>query len=117
MKTLKNNPLSMICLVAFLCAAALIAFVTVYAAPVPGKIQACYDNTNGNLRRVKSASDCRDHETPISWSVAGPTGPQGAGGTSMATRHSGNVRLPMPRDKHIDCQVHAHISPPLPSIQ
>ena len=108
MKTLKNNPLSMICLVAFLCAAALIAFVTVYAAPVPGKIQACYDNTNGNLRRVKSASDCRYHETPISWSVAGPTGPQGAGGTSRATGTSGNVRRTMRRGKHIDFQAHAH---------
>src|SRR2546421_395998 len=47
MKTLKNNPLTMICLCVCLCAAALIAFVTVYAAPAPSTIQACYDNANG----------------------------------------------------------------------
>ena len=84
MKTLKNNPLTMICLLTFLCAAALIAFVTVYAAPVPSTIQACYDNANGNLRRVNSASDCRYHETPISWSIVGPAGPQGPAGPAGA---------------------------------
>ena len=80
MKTLKNYPLTMICLLTSLCAAALIVFVTVYAAPVPSTIQACYDKTNGNLRRVNSASACRYHETPISWSIAGPAGPPGPTG-------------------------------------
>ena len=80
MKTLKNNPLTMICLCVCLCAAALIAFVTVYAAPAPGTIQACYDNANGNLRRVTSASQCRHNETPISWNIAGPAGPRGPAG-------------------------------------
>ena len=80
MKTLKNNPLTMICLCVCLCAAALIAFVTVYAAPAPGAIQACYDNANGNLRRVTSASQCRHNETPISWNIAGPAGPRGPAG-------------------------------------
>ncbi len=80
MKTLKNNPLTMICLCVCLCAAALIAFVTVYAAPAPSTIQACYDNANGNLRRVTSASQCRHNETPISWNSAGPAGPRGPAG-------------------------------------
>ena len=80
MKTLKNNPLTMICLCVCLCAAALIAFVTVYAAPAPSTIQACYDNANGNLRRVTSASQCRHNETPISWNIAGPAGPPGPAG-------------------------------------
>ena len=80
MKTLKNNPLTMICLCVCLCAAALIAFVTVYAAPAPSTIQACYDNANGNLRRVTSASQCRHNETPISWNIAGPAGPRGPAG-------------------------------------
>jgi hypothetical protein len=99
MKTLKNNPLTTICLFTFLCAAALIAFVTVYAAPVPSKIQACYDKTNGNLRRVTAARDCRYNETPISWSIVGPAGPQGpagppgtcpgcAGGNIVTFRHT-----------------------------
>lgn len=102
MKTLKNYPLTMICLFTFLCAAALIAFVTVYAAPVPSTIQACYNNANGNLRRVNAASDCRYHETPISWSIVGPAGPQGpagapgtcpacAGGNIMTFRHTRTV--------------------------
>ena len=80
MKTLKNNPLTMICLCVCLCAAALIAFVTVYAAPAATTIQACYDNANGNLRRVTSASQCRHNETPINWNIAGPAGPQGPAG-------------------------------------
>ena len=80
MKTLKNNPLTMICLCVCLCAAALIAFVTVYAAPAPSTIQACYNNTNGALRRVNSPADCRHHETSISWNIAGPVGPQGPAG-------------------------------------
>jgi len=79
MKTLKNNPLTMICLCVCLCAAALIA-LTVYAAPAPSTIQACYDNANGNLRRVTSASQCRHNETPISWNIAGPAGPRGPAG-------------------------------------
>lgn len=80
MKTLKNNPPIVICLLTFLCAAAVIAFVTVYAAPAPRTIQACYDKANGNLRRVNSASECRHNETSISWSTAGPAGPQGPAG-------------------------------------
>jgi hypothetical protein len=89
MKTLKNNPITMICLLAGLCAAALIAFVTAYAAPTPSTIQACYNNTTGSLRRVNSASDCRYHETPISWSVAGPAGPQGPSGPQGPTGAQG----------------------------
>jgi hypothetical protein len=80
MKKLKNSPLAMICLSACLCAVALIAFVTVYAAPAATAIQACYDKANGNLRRVTSASQCRYNETPISWNIAGPAGPQGQAG-------------------------------------
>jgi hypothetical protein len=80
MKRLKNNPITMICLLLCLCAAALIVFVTVYAAPAATRIQACYNDTNGDLRRVNSAHDCRRHETPISWSIVGPAGPQGPAG-------------------------------------
>ena len=80
MKTLKNNPLTMVFLFTFLCVAALIAFVTVYAAPVPKTIQACFDKANGNLRQVTLASNCRYHETPISWNTVGPAGPPGSAG-------------------------------------
>jgi hypothetical protein len=84
MKRLKNNPLMMICLLLCFCAMAVIALVTVYAAPPTNTIQACYNNTNGELRRVNAPSDCRNHETPISWSIVGPAGPQGLPGPSGA---------------------------------
>lgn len=80
MRSLKNSTLIMTGLLLCLCAAALIALVTVYAAPRPNAIQACYNNTNGELRRVNSPRDCRNQETPISWSIAGPAGPQGPQG-------------------------------------
>jgi hypothetical protein len=93
MKSLKNRPLTVICLLLAFCAAALIAYVTVYAAPPDDPIQACYNNTNGQLRRVNSPSDCKNHETSISWNTAGlqgsagpqgPAGPQGAPGPQGA---------------------------------
>lgn len=75
-----KNPLALTSLVLCLCAAGLVTFVTVYAAPPPGTIQACYNDTNGNLRLVGSPSDCRNHETAISWNTSGPAGPPGPAG-------------------------------------
>src|SRR5437899_6445286 len=80
MKRLTNNPVTVTCLLLCLCAAALVALVTAHAEPPVNPIQACYNNTNGGLRRVNSAADCRSHETPISWNIAGPAGPQGPAG-------------------------------------
>lgn len=104
MKRLKNSPLTVICLLLAFGATALIAFVTVYAAPPSDPIQACYNNTNGELRRVNSPSDCRNHETSISWNIAGlqgpagpqgpegPQGPAGPGGANLVTfRHTRTV--------------------------
>src|SRR5262245_28060732 len=36
-------------------------------------IQACRDNTNGNLRQVTSSADCRTNETYVTWNAQGPT--------------------------------------------
>ena len=81
MKRFKNNPLAATPLVLGLFAVALVAFVTVYAAPPPpATIQACYNDTNGNLRLVSSPADCRNHETAISWNMSGPAGPPGPAG-------------------------------------
>jgi len=44
------------------------------------KITACRNETNGLLRVVTEASDCRTHESAISWDVQGPAGPQGPPG-------------------------------------
>ncbi len=80
MKRFTNNPVTVTCLFLCLCAAALVAFATAHAEPPMNTIQACYNDTNGGLRRVNSAADCKTHETPISWNIAGPAGPQGPAG-------------------------------------
>jgi hypothetical protein len=80
MKRFTNNPATVTCLLLGLCAAALVALVTAHAEPPVNPIQACYNNTNGGLRRVNSPADCKNHETPISWNIAGPAGPQGPAG-------------------------------------
>ena len=101
MKQLVYNRLALSSLLAGAVVVALVAYVTVFAAPPVSTIQACYNDTNGNLRLVNSPSDCRNHENPISWNVAGapgppgpqgPAGPQGpqgpAGGSNLTTfRH------------------------------
>src|SRR6185437_2731107 len=52
-------------------------------------LTACVNDTNGNMRLVGSASDCRQHESAVSWNAegqagatgpTGPTGPQGPQG-------------------------------------
>jgi hypothetical protein len=43
-------------------------------------IEACVNETNGLVRIVGSAADCREHERGTSWSVRGPQGPPGAAG-------------------------------------
>jgi hypothetical protein len=80
MKRFINNPVAMTCVLLCLCAAALVALVTAHAQPPVNLIQACYNNTNGGLRRVNTPANCKNHETPISWNVAGPPGPQGPAG-------------------------------------
>ena len=79
MKRLKNNRLTMICLFLCFCAAALVAFLTVYAQS-SNTIQGCYDNKSGALRKAASPNDCTQKETPISWNIVGPQGPQGIQG-------------------------------------
>src|SRR5258706_3464474 len=89
MKRLKNNPVTAICLLLCLCAAVLITLVTAHAEPPVTPIQACYNDTNGGLRRVNSPADCKNHETPISWNTAGPAGPQGPAGRQGPTGAQG----------------------------
>lgn len=40
-------------------------------------ISGCYQKNNGQLRVVKSASECRDSEKFIQWNEVGPQGPPG----------------------------------------
>jgi hypothetical protein len=53
------------------------------AAGIPdggGVIHACYNTTNGEVRLVESAADCKNREQAISWNQTGPQGPQGITG-------------------------------------
>jgi hypothetical protein len=86
-----KNPLALTSLVLCLSAVGLVAFATVSAAPPPGTIQACYNDTNGNLRLVGSPSDCRNHETAISWNMAGPPGPPGSPGPAGSPGPGANI--------------------------
>ncbi|HEX8748590.1 MAG TPA: hypothetical protein VF717_15570, partial [Pyrinomonadaceae bacterium] len=43
-------------------------------------IYACYQKENGQLRIVSGPGQCKNSETPISWTVAGVPGPQGPKG-------------------------------------
>jgi hypothetical protein len=46
-------------------------------------IQACVNDTNGNVRIVSGPGQCRQHENPLSWNMQGPpgeTGPMGPAG-------------------------------------
>lgn len=45
-----------------------------------GVIHACYAQSNGSVRLVESAADCKNSETAITWNQTGPTGPQGPAG-------------------------------------
>ena len=104
MNWLKNNLAVIICFVVCLVGAGATALVSASANFSGATIQACYNNTNGQLRRVSSASDCRTNETAISWNAAGPTGPPGspgppgpqgppgpAGSKTIAFRHTRTV--------------------------
>jgi len=90
MKRFTNNPVTVICLLICLCGAALVALVTAHAEPPVNPIQACYNDTNGGLRRVNSPTDlqeprdldqlersgaCRTSRTGGAQGPAGPAGP------------------------------------------
>ena len=68
-----------IAVIAFLIGSATIVVATGIPGP-DGRIQGCYNQQNGNLRVVSSASECRNSEIAISWNQTGPAGASGATG-------------------------------------
>jgi hypothetical protein len=50
------------------------------AQQTQNKIFACYQRSNGQLRRVSALSECRAAEESLSWDTNGVTGPQGPKG-------------------------------------
>jgi len=69
---------------ALLLAAAFVGIAVIALASVQiasaGTIQGCVSDSNGQLRVVSNASECRKNEAPISWNTEGPPGPQGEPG-------------------------------------
>lgn len=67
---------------------AALALCAVHGAPeagaqTGGTIYACYDDNNGQLRRVGGPGECKNHETQLTWNAQGqpgPAGPQGPPG-------------------------------------
>jgi hypothetical protein len=54
--------------------------LTAAAAGEQDPVQACVSGTNGLVRVVGSAADCRDPERPLTWNVRGEQGPPGPAG-------------------------------------
>jgi Collagen triple helix repeat (20 copies) len=52
-------------------------------------IKACRNTSNGNLRQVASAAECKNNEEYVTWSITGPQGPAGAQGATGATGPQG----------------------------
>ncbi len=61
--------------------AVLVTFSLCYADE--NAIYGCYKKTDGQLRIVKSATQCLPSERPISWNMVGPPGQPGADGVSV----------------------------------
>jgi hypothetical protein len=51
-----------------------------------GTIHGCYQRTNGVLRVVESAGDCRSRERALDWNQQGPTGATGPQGDSSGVK-------------------------------
>jgi len=51
-----------------------------FAQSSSSTLGACVNRTNGNMRLVAGAAECRNPESYVQWNVTGPEGPQGAQG-------------------------------------
>src|SRR5690242_12352018 len=74
-KTMKNTNYKTLQLFLIL-TVALIFAASVSAQTVSG----CADKNTGSLRRIVPPAVCKSSETPVSWNIQGPTGPQGLTG-------------------------------------
>lgn len=117
MKKLAHNRTLVISLSVAAAFVAVLTYVTAFASPPASTIHACYNDTNGSLRRVNSPADCHTHETAISWNASGPAGPTGPPGppgpagpagpgsnltTFRHTRTAGNICGPGGNFSYID---------------
>lgn len=65
---------------------AALACLVALSNPTPARAQAndtiygCYNNTNGQLRRVSAPTECKPNETALAWNIQGPKGERGEKG-------------------------------------
>ena len=77
--------------------------VPAWAQTPPVTLSACYNVTNGQMRLVNAAAECRTAERFVSWSQAGtpgpegPPGPPGPPGPTGATGPQGPQGIPGPQ--------------------
>lgn len=96
-RLLKRVPLSH-CLTAAV-TAALLAGAGIATGAIPGSdgsIRGCYGKSNGQLRVVDRASDCKNNEVAIGWNVRGPAGPPGPTGSVGPAGQKGDAGPPGP---------------------
>lgn len=74
---------------ALIVAAALVGGMNGFGKAASGEIVACKSVPNGQVRVVKSASDCRSSEEVLTWNSEGPAGPQGPRGPQGETGAQG----------------------------
>ena len=76
------SPATAMALAALVVAVGGVAYATIPDSS--GTIHGCFSNTNGILRVVESANDCRTSERAIEWNQEGPPGPPGRPTTAFA---------------------------------
>ena len=73
----------------FLIGSASVVIATGGIPGTDGRIYACYNQTNGNVRIVTGPSDCRNADISIWWNQTGPAGAAGPAGVAGATGATG----------------------------
>ena len=63
--------------------------IPAWAQTPPATLSACYNVTNGQMRLVNTAAECRTAERFVSWSQAGTPGPEGPPGPPGPTGPTG----------------------------
>lgn len=85
-----TNRWALVCLITGLVAASVFGVVVAGGIPGPnGVIRACYRESNGDVRLVENASECRNNENFIRWNQTGQEGPQGPAGVAGAAGPAG----------------------------
>ena len=76
------------------------AFAGITALTATDVITACKSESNGQVRLVDDASQCRSQEVAVSWNTEGPAGTSRPAGSGRATRRTRPARTARASGKH-----------------